>query len=114
MIEIFIDGDACPVKDETYVVSTRYGLPVAVVANSRMRVPEDLGSHLVRDTLVEQVGRHDMPKVVEVQVGDLCRPECPVPEALQIAGRNREVRRVVAHSPGSIPSISADQGGRSI
>ena len=51
MIEIFIDGDACPVKDETYVVSTRYGLPVALVANSRMHVPHDLGVELI---LVEQ------------------------------------------------------------
>ena len=32
MIEIFVDGDGCPVKDEVYVVSTRYGLPVALVA----------------------------------------------------------------------------------
>ncbi len=47
MIEIFIDGDACPVKDETYVVSTRYGIAVAVVANSRMHVPEELGARLV-------------------------------------------------------------------
>ena len=51
MIEIFVDGDACPVKDETYVVSSRYGLPCTVVANSRMYVPEDLGVELV---VVEQ------------------------------------------------------------
>jgi len=51
MIEIFVDGDACPVKDETYVVSSRYGLPVTVVANQRMFVPHDLGVELV---VVEQ------------------------------------------------------------
>ena len=33
-VEIFIDGDACPVKDETYVVATRYG--VRVVVGSKM------------------------------------------------------------------------------
>lgn len=47
MIEIFIDGDGCPVKDETYVVSTRYGVRVALVANSRMYVPEGFGVELV-------------------------------------------------------------------
>ncbi len=51
MIEIFVDGDACPVKDETYVVATRYGVRVAVVANSRIHVPEDLGVEMV---LVDQ------------------------------------------------------------
>ena len=47
MIEIFVDGDACPVKDETYVVATRYGVRVVVVANSHMNVPRDLGAVLV-------------------------------------------------------------------
>jgi uncharacterized protein YaiI (UPF0178 family) len=42
-LEIFVDGDACPVKDETYVVATRYDVRVVVVANSPMRVPADLG-----------------------------------------------------------------------
>jgi uncharacterized protein YaiI (UPF0178 family) len=47
MIEIFVDGDACPVKDETYVVATRYGVPVVLVANSRLSVPEGFGVQLV-------------------------------------------------------------------
>lgn len=47
MIEIFVDGDACPVKDETYVVSTRYGVPVALVANSRIGVPDGFGVEMV-------------------------------------------------------------------
>jgi uncharacterized protein len=36
---IFVDADACPVKDEVYRVATRYAMPVRVVANSPMRVP---------------------------------------------------------------------------
>src|SRR5690242_12679131 len=36
---IFIDADACPVKDEVYRVAARYGVPVRVVANAPMRVP---------------------------------------------------------------------------
>lgn len=41
MLTLFIDADACPVKDEAYKVAKRHGLPVIVVANSRMRVPAD-------------------------------------------------------------------------
>ena len=47
MIAIFVDADACPVKDEVYVVATRYGLPVALVANAPMHVPEGMGIELV-------------------------------------------------------------------
>jgi uncharacterized protein YaiI (UPF0178 family) len=39
-LHIFIDADACPVKQETYHVAERYGLNVTLVANSWMRVPE--------------------------------------------------------------------------
>jgi len=37
---IYIDADACPVKDETYKVAGRYSVPVCVVANTWMRIPE--------------------------------------------------------------------------
>lgn len=40
-IRIWIDADACPVKDETYKVAERYGVPVSVVANQYMRVPRE-------------------------------------------------------------------------
>lgn len=40
MTDIFIDADGCPVKDEVYRVAQRYGLKVAVVANSWMRAPD--------------------------------------------------------------------------
>ena len=36
---IYVDADACPVKDEVYRVAGRHTLPVKVVANSPMRVP---------------------------------------------------------------------------
>ena len=39
MIQILIDADACPVKDETYRVAARYDVPVVVVSNSPIRVP---------------------------------------------------------------------------
>ena len=37
---ILVDGDACPVKDEVYKVAWRRGVPVKVVSNSRLRVPD--------------------------------------------------------------------------
>ena len=48
-IEILVDADACPVKDEIYRVAGRYGLKVFVVANSFMMIPE---SPLIERVLV--------------------------------------------------------------
>ena len=39
--DIYIDGDACPVKKETFRVAERYGLAVFVVVNRAMKVPAD-------------------------------------------------------------------------
>ena len=41
MLTIYIDADACPVKDEVYRVARRYQMKVFVAANSTMRVPAD-------------------------------------------------------------------------
>ena len=38
---IYIDADACPVKDEVYRVAGRHGLPVSVVAGNFIRVPNE-------------------------------------------------------------------------
>jgi uncharacterized protein len=46
-IEIFIDADACPVKDEIYKVAARYNLKIFVIANSFINVP--------RDALIERI-----------------------------------------------------------
>ncbi len=41
MPRIYIDADACPVKNETYAVAKRFGLIVHVVANQWMKMPND-------------------------------------------------------------------------
>jgi uncharacterized protein YaiI (UPF0178 family) len=41
MPKIFVDADACPVKEEVYRVAKRYGAPVILVANQWMRVPPE-------------------------------------------------------------------------
>jgi len=40
-MRIYIDADACPVKDEAYRVAARHQLPVTVVAAGFIRVPQD-------------------------------------------------------------------------
>jgi uncharacterized protein YaiI (UPF0178 family) len=40
-IRIYVDADACPVKDEIYRVAGRHALPVSVVAAGFIRVPQD-------------------------------------------------------------------------
>jgi len=39
-LQILIDADACPVKDEVYRVAFRREIPVRVVSNSYLRVPD--------------------------------------------------------------------------
>src|SRR5215212_3684543 len=39
-VRILVDADACPVKEEIYKVAFRREVPVKVVSNSRIRVPE--------------------------------------------------------------------------
>ena len=46
-IEIYVDADACPVKDEIFRVAARHGLRTVVVSNSFMMLP--------RDPLIERV-----------------------------------------------------------
>jgi len=39
-VRILVDADACPVKDEVYKVAWRREVPVNVVSNSWLRVPD--------------------------------------------------------------------------
>jgi len=64
---VFIDADACPVKDEVYRVAGRYAVPVRVVANAPMRVPAGLVELVVRpgfgsadDWIAEHAERDDI------------------------------------------------------
>ena len=47
MTILYVDADACPVKDEVYRVADRYGLPVIIVSNSWIRVPREPRIELV-------------------------------------------------------------------
>lgn len=40
MLELYVDADGCPVKDEVLRVATRYGLTTTFVANSGLWLPK--------------------------------------------------------------------------
>lgn len=47
VIRLFIDADACPVKNEVFRVARRYRLKVYLVSNSSMRIPPDESIELI-------------------------------------------------------------------
>ena len=81
MIAIFVDADACPVKDEVYVVATRYGLRVAVVANAPVYVPAGMGVQMIvvdrgpdaaDDWIAERVEPGDVVITADVPLAARC------------------------------------------
>ncbi|GAA4643024.1 YaiI/YqxD family protein [Pontixanthobacter gangjinensis] len=40
-LNILVDADACPVKDEIYKVALRHKAPVTIVSNSPFRIPDN-------------------------------------------------------------------------
>lgn len=81
MTEIFVDGDACPVKDEVYAVAARLGLAVVVVANQRINVPRDLGVEMVvvaegpdaaDDWIVEEIREGDIVITADIPLAARC------------------------------------------
>ena len=81
MLEIYVDADACPVKEEVYRVARRYGLPVWVVANDWLRVPDEpLVSRVIvtggldhaDDWIAERIGPGDVAITADVPLADRC------------------------------------------
>src|SRR3954447_26961898 len=80
MLTIYVDADACPVKDEVYRVARRYGLRVAVVANAPLRVPAGPLIELVvrpgfgaaDDWITEQAGPGDVVVTADIPLAARC------------------------------------------
>ena len=81
MLEILIDADACPVKQEVYRVAQRYGLRVTVVANSRIQIPNGDWIKLVvvegqfdaaDDWIVEHVAANDIVVSGDIPLAARC------------------------------------------
>ena len=69
MTTLYVDADACPVKEEIYRVAGRCGLPVFVVCNSWIRTPADpqiqlvvveAGPDVADDWIAERAGPGDI------------------------------------------------------
>ncbi len=41
LCHVYIDADACPVREEAYKVARRHNVPVTVVSNTFLRVPRE-------------------------------------------------------------------------
>ena len=78
---IYVDADACPVKDEIYRVAGRHSLPVSVVAGQFIRVPQDplieriaagSGMDAADDWIAERAGKGDIVITSDIQLASRC------------------------------------------
>ena len=80
-MKIYIDGDGCAVKDETYRVAERYQIHVVVVANKWMTVPTSPliemkvvshGFDAADDWIVETCIKGDIVITADILLADRC------------------------------------------
>ncbi|MFK8034906.1 MAG: YaiI/YqxD family protein [Hyphomicrobiales bacterium] len=78
---IYIDADACPVKDEVYKVAFRYKIPVSVVSNSFMRIPDDpmiervivsAGPDVADDYIAERADKGSVVVTADILLAERC------------------------------------------
>ncbi len=79
--DIYIDGDACPVKREVYKVAERHGLTVHVVSNDIIALPREpwirrvvvgAGFDAADDWIAERVGPGDIVVTADVPLASRC------------------------------------------
>lgn len=78
---ILVDADACPVKDEVYRVACRLDVPVTVVSNRRLRVPDHPllarvvvgdGFDAADDWIAERAGPGAVVVTADILLADRC------------------------------------------
>ena len=78
---IYVDADACPVKDEIYRVAARHGLPVSVVAGNFIQVPKDpliervaagAGMDAADNWIAERAGKGDIVITADIPLASRC------------------------------------------
>ena len=81
MLHIFVDADACPVKQEIYRVADRYRLKVTVVSNTLLKIPDETGIKLeivkegmdvADDWIVEHLGKDDLVITADILLAGRC------------------------------------------
>ncbi|MEW6615625.1 MAG: YaiI/YqxD family protein [Thermodesulfobacteriota bacterium] len=84
MLHIFVDADACPVKQEVYRVASRYRLDVTLVTNSWMQVPNERwialevvedGLDAADDWIVDHVQTNDIVVTADILLASRCLEE---------------------------------------
>lgn len=134
MTTLYIDADACPVREEAFRVATRLALPVAVVSNgSRPIRPPGLpnvrmvvvgeGADAADDWIAERIGPADLCVTADIPLAARClergaralSPNGHVWTADNIgtalAGRDiaRHLREIGAGGGGPAPMAKADR-----
>ena len=80
-MHIYVDADACPVKDEALKVAERHGIAITYVSNSWMRLPEGpLVSRMVvqdgpdaaDDWIAERIGASDICITQDIPLAGRC------------------------------------------
>ncbi len=78
---IYVDADACPVKDEVLRVAERHGLAVVMVANSWMRLAASPliervvvaeGADAADDWIAERIGPADIVVTADILLAGRC------------------------------------------
>jgi uncharacterized protein YaiI (UPF0178 family) len=81
MMPVYVDADACPVKEEVYRVARRYAIRVYVVSNSPIRVPTDElvepvvvkgGFDVADDWIAGRAGTGDVVVTADIPLADRC------------------------------------------
>ncbi|MBX7247173.1 MAG: YaiI/YqxD family protein [Candidatus Sumerlaeaceae bacterium] len=81
MLQLYIDADACPVKEESYRVAARHSLPVFVVTCLPMRdptrpgvtfVPVAEGPDIADDWIAERIGTGDICVTDDIPLAARC------------------------------------------
>lgn len=80
-LQIYIDGDGCPVKEEVYKVAARYQIKTFVVANNYISLPISpliemvvaaKGFDAADDWIVENITRRDIAITADILLADRC------------------------------------------
>jgi len=81
MLEIFVDGDACPVKQEVETVATRHALTVHIVSNGGLRpsrhplvksVTVAEGADAADDWIAEHIDEGDIAITADIPLAARC------------------------------------------
>ena len=81
MFNIYIDADACPVKDECFKVAGRHGIKSYVVANSYLRLPQSPlielmvvsdGFDAADDWIADNITNNDIAITADIPLADRC------------------------------------------